>query len=119
MLAECDIPIFTNGVSRDGVHVMHAYMFLFSFFVVVLLFLHNYSLFVYGVVLNSKTSLTLCTLGNYSCFCCGLLTFFKIVFSGCKMVRIQNVCNHQQTTKVTVSTEILVKFTDLKFHASM
>ena len=87
MLAGCDIPIFTNGVSRDGVDlsVMHACMFFVKFFmfvcqfvVVVLLFQHN--LFVYGVVLNSKTFLTLCTLGNCSCFCCRLLTFFKIVF---------------------------------------
>ena len=108
MLAGCDIPIFTKGVSRDGVHVMYACMFLLIFlfvcFVVVvvvlllLLFQHNYSLIVYGVVLNSKTSLilsfflmilvrsnfdhytTLCTLSNCSCFCCRLLTFFKIVF---------------------------------------
>ena len=46
VLAGCDIPIFTNEVSRDGVHVMHAYMFLLSFFVfcfvvLVLLFQHN------------------------------------------------------------------------------
>ena len=59
---------------------MHACMFLLSFFYVVLLFQHNYSLFVYGVVLNSKTSLTLCTLDNFSCFCCRLLIFFNCLF---------------------------------------
>ena len=33
MLAGCDIPIFTNGVSRDGVDlsVMHACMFFVKF----------------------------------------------------------------------------------------
>ena len=41
VLAGCDIPMFNNGVSRDGVHVMHAqYMFFVIFFVLLLLFLY-------------------------------------------------------------------------------
>ena len=65
--------------------------------------------------------LTLCALGNFSCFCCRLLTFFKIIFffkksfrntvrlSNCLdpdqdrhsvvLIRVQTVCkNYQQTT---------------------
>ena len=56
MLAACDLPIFTNEVSRDGVHVMYACMFLLSFFfcfvLLLLFFFFNYSLVVYVVVLN-------------------------------------------------------------------
>ena len=59
MLAACDLPIFTNEVSRDGVHVMYACMFLLSFVLLLLFFFFNYSLVVYVVVLNSKTSLKL------------------------------------------------------------
>ena len=63
-----------------------------------------------------------CMLGNFSCFCCHLLTFFKInlflkILSGtlseCQTVWIQvrffwvqTVCKgYQQTTKVTASKE--------------
>ena len=60
--------------------------------------------------------LTLCMLGNFSCFCCDLLTFFKSSFkntirvSNCldpdQSVLIQTVCKgYQQMTQVASSKD--------------
>ena len=62
--------------------------------------------------------LSLCMMGNFSYFCCRLLTFFKINFFKkffqkyyqCQTVWIQirtNLLPHLQTTKVAVSKEII------------
>ena len=44
-------------------------------------------------VVGGASVLTLCMLGNFSCYCCGLLTFFKInvfkTLSKCLAVRFQ------------------------------
>ena len=83
----------------------------FYLFVLLLLFFYSstISLFVYGVVLYSKTSLALCTLGDCMCYCCRLLTFFQnCLFQGVQGLD-PNCLQYQQTIKVTASTEIKCK----------
>ena len=81
----------------------------------------NFVLLLYGPINNSLN--TLYMLVNFSCFCCGLVTFFKIndfikknlsrILSECQFgsksgrttwVLVQNVCkDHQQRTKLAAT----------------
>ena len=47
----------------------------------------------YGGTLGGNILITLCMLGNFSCFCCRLLTFFKISFCEKKFGNTTRVSN--------------------------
>ena len=100
---------------------MHGYMgfFLSKFFLFVvavvvvvadddLLFQHKKLVRIWFLIQNLFNSLHV---GCFLCFCRRLLIFFfqNCLFQGCQMVQVQTVCNYQQTTKVTASTEIKYK----------
>ena len=62
--------------------------------------------------------LALCMLGNFSCFCCYLLTFFKVNFSGVSngltqiLICVETVCKgYEQMTKTSLERK---EFTNSK-----